>query len=433
MRQLRCPQCGNPVTVADGQAPVCGACGFGAPAQNPYAAPAKKGGLGAGAIVAIVLAAILVIGGIAAGVWYLTNDDGGDGPGWSFSDDGGDETGSGPLTQAEAEQALAAALTTFDGGSAADPTSFASSLSDPFIPELRRISGDVTGSDEFFGNVAASFEFEWGSGDVTHMAFSVSSGAITITMETYCRPGADYVVFGATVYETRPTDDEECSDILETEPTDDASGGDTLSDMEIVSVTPNSDGSVSAVLQNETARVELEIDAAGRITSMQMTEETPEGSFTMDMVFEYGDRQPIVLPTATAKMPADVSISQSVTNDETLVTIESAPTGLPRDEFQLRVHSYDCECTVATFDLAQPAGTSGDFAYEWIGDADGSLETGDTFRITYNGPDEYFASDMILWDEWANAEVGSAFLPGPSMFLLGTALVGAVIVARRRR
>jgi hypothetical protein len=119
--------------------------------------------------------------------------------------------------------------------------------------------------------------------------------------------------------------------------------------------------------------------------------------------------------------------------ESTLFEIDGAPGGLPRSEFEVRLRDYGCDCIVASFDMAAASATDDGFIFTWLGDGDGLLEAGDSFQVSKPGTDVYYDHEIVIWDTWADAEVGSELLPGPPLPLLALALVVGAVVLRRRR
>ncbi len=417
MPELTCPRCKETVAHAEGEPPVCPACGLGAreaeQAANAVPTPAYPEPVGAAPAggsesswkvpVAVGVAVVVVLAGALAAYQFL-----------------GSEPSA--LSQEEAEEAARLAM-----------SGLAHDLEAPDGGELRSMEGSFEFSSDDFGSGTMEMAMAWGSGDTGYVLFDVATNggfSFRFRMEGYCTPERDVVVFGDTVYEARPHPEGSCMELLSEE---DASleipqfDPADLPDGAEVEVTPHADGSVTAAFSDPEGDYVLEVDAEGRARSLSLSSPEGEGSIVVD----YGPRQPIVIPEPDERLPSTVS-AFCFLFDGRCEMVLSGGDDAPWEDFEVRVYAGDAEVGVdapeQVFPLAAGNASRGGFTITIHPDGDGLLGDGDTLDLRAPG-DDY---QVVLWDTWADRDVQDVPIPAPALAWWLVGLAAAAFVLRRR-
>lgn len=494
MPRLRCPRCANVIEVAPGVAPACPACGFGsaarasapmvarpAPAAPPRAAspppaaplPAPRRGR-TGLVAATAIVAVLLIAGLATAGWFLLR--------------GGEAS---PLSEAEAESRVAAALQAVPGSIAGDAA--ADDLREVTM-EMEPAQRTPAGPEDFFGAFGKmEVTTEYGRDGVVRFDLDMASGAITVAFTMICTPTQTFMLAGGETYGSRPRaapDADACSAMdgsdgmfpffgeglggegegLEPAEGDGVDG--PFSPLEAMQaedadITRRGDGTVKAELDQDGAHVTLELDAQGRMRSL--VAETPEGTFTI--THRYGDRSVIALPGDYDLLPAEVEVDSVTDGAVQTWTVESSPQEPPLADFEVRLQDWGSsfgfdedqgpEDRLATFTLTSAPQTQGNFTFRFNdADGDGKLTAGDSYSVedleqaaedaaaaaeegnaTEDDPFDFdFDFDFptheaVLYDVHADGAVNSTpmEMPAPPAAWLAVAVLALALALRRRR
>lgn len=179
---------------------------------------------------------------------------------------------------------------------------------------------------------------------------------------------------------------------------------------------------------------------------MQIIAKNPDSHIVMDMT--YGERMPVEKPAADAQVPSPVSGDVTIDDDgwhwRGIERPGMPAEGGPIGEYSLSVYengaTVSCasvsKSPIVTFDLG------GSLRQEQSGwrliitpDEDGTLGMGDELLVSQpNSIVQEFDHVVVIHDDWAGtpAMLGCA-TPGPGIGLGALGLLGAVLVAARRR
>ncbi len=292
--------------------------------------------------------------------------------------------------------------------------------------DLRRIHGEFSAMDLgdggfSMGDVHVDLDIEWGTGDAIRMDMSTKSGGFSLEIGVYCDPSKTVILYGADVYESRPSEELGCGEFMGEG--DEAFQIDELEQADQLNVTRNPDGTITAVYEDEEGRVEMLIDRQGRVSRMDV--EADEGSGFL--VVEYGKRRALEAPDATDRIPITMfGYGSFISGAYTWNAGWSGETA-PYDEIEVRIMQDDE--LIATLPAGQDTSASG-FTIDWTDDGDGLFGGNDTFTITSDSWTSSNQYEVVVWDTWADAEVGDVPIPGIGLPLLVAFLA---LVALRRR
>jgi len=330
-----------------------------------------------------------------------------------------DLSGGGPLSQSEAEDRTGSAMDALmaDLGGTGDG-------------RMREMTGhiEIESSDvEFLPASAVDLEVEFGKGDTMRMGVVMDAGAATIEIEVYCTPTGIFLVIGEQVLEARPDPDGCQAALLESDEEDPAGG--LLPDLEVPepgSVTPNDDGTVTAVFVDEAGEeTTVLIGKDGRVARLDLN--GPDASGHLE--FDYGTRGSLDPPAATGRMPAAADGSSGLEGD-TFVWQGVYGEEAPVDEYE--VHVLDGGTVLASFPLDDGSGTDGGFSFTFEDDGDGLF--GEDDSLTIEPPAEWDpAWEVRFYDTWADAYSDEQLAPGAGAAALLAGMVLFAAVLRRRR
>lgn len=329
----------------------------------------------------------------------------------------------GPLTQEKATlladsamAELAAALEGTDGS------------------ELRRITGQFHVSPAadaqdptqqlFGGPVDVQFSTEWGQSDVARVILEMRFGGLSFTLETWCTPGEDLLVWGGQTYASRPSGQRgSCMPGAFLDPDTQGNPLDGLDPehLDRMDVTINKNGTITATYRDDNGTFTLLLDQSGRPLAMDFS--GPEA--TGEMSFDYGARAALSPPSPTARLAAP---NHAFAFDGANYTV-FGPSQAPLSEMEVRVLGPD-GAMLASFDPAR-GGTQnqGGYAFRYQDDGDGRFGMNDTFRL--EGPEPL--PTVQIWDEWAGRATDDNPIPGLGLALVPVGFLAAAAVGRGGR
>ncbi len=304
--------------------------------------------------------------------------------------------------------------------------SFATSFASEDGGDLRLISGDFEMDDEDFGSGTVEFEVEWGKSNTGRIMANVDAGgggfSIQVQFEVYCGADRTVIVYGDESLEQRHTRQACLEHLSDAEGTLSAEDFDELN---MTDVTPNDDGTVTAHFEDEEGSYTVFIDAKGRIRTMDFTSEAGSGIIKID----YGERRVIVAPEADQRAPTtNTGWGWFMDGQYEWSALETGD-AVPMGEIQIRVNDPDGQ-RVATFTAGQDATDNG-FVFDYTDDGDGFFGPNDTYVIRSDAWTSSGQYDVVMWDTWADREVGDLGAPGPAFALLAIALLALVAMRRR--
>ncbi len=283
--------------------------------------------------------------------------------------------------------------------------------------DLTKVEGEFSvsqGSAE-----KAEFTMEWGRNGAARVALTGSGIEILLV----CDADSTVLVFGGQAIESRPRPGAACLDSIQ-------DSGDPLDvgefeNLDALNVTPHPDGTVTAVFQDDEGTIIVKIDAKGRISRMDIDSDSGDGF----LVMSYGERRTITVPDADERMPA--SINGFGSHSGTVYRWEGfgGDEHQPFNEFEVRVIDAQSRSTVATFPMGQNGEQAG-FTFTFQDDGDGQFDGGDSFTISHPDWASTNQYDVVVWDRWADRELGDAPIPGLGALAV-VGLLGAVWLRRR--
>lgn len=419
MRRLRCPRCSASVTVEEGERPECAECGFGQPAApEPVAAPPKKRRVGL-IVTSTILGLVLVLAGVAAALYYTTS---------TFD---GLLGGEDEMTEAEARQRTGDAIAVLGAGEDDPPAAMNGMRLDARIENV-----------EDAGTVRMEGSFEFGLQGGVHFVVTLSALGLSYTIEEYCDDTKRVLVVGEETAEERPprdgesclSDDGEEDDLFGDVEWEDAldavAEAESHHDLEDLQVTIHDDQSITATFTDGgDGNLTASVDPDGRLAWLEGR--YPDG-YT-NYTFQYGEREAVVFPATDQRMPAGAEgFGQFFDGAYRWQGIGGEEEKVPLGEFEVRVRDPDSNRTIAAFDPGGSATqTQQTFLFEFEDDGDGFLGANDTFTIrsdAWTSGDQY---DVVVWDTWADREIGDNPIPWPGLWLLLAAFALVALLRRR--
>ncbi len=348
----------------------------------------------------------------------------------------------GPLTQEKATQLadaavaeLASALNGTDGSDLAairatfhitggsDATEAADAPAGSGGPYGSGTAGPDPTQELFGGPIDLDLWLQWGQGDVAKAIMDMSFGGLRFSLETWCTPEQDLLVWGGQTYASRPSG-QRGSCLPGAFMGDDFQGnpleGLDPEHLDRLDVTINANGTITAVYQDDDGTFTMLLDAQGQPLALDFDGDEATGS----MRFDYGPRPALKPPAPTSRLAAP---NQAFEFDGENYTV-FGPSQAPLGEITVRVLD-DAGAILASFDPANPVRqTQAGYMFQYADDGDGRLGQNDTFRLT--GPERY--PNVQLWDEWAERYTGDNPIPAGSLALAALALIAAGVAYRRR-